>query len=688
MKIEIILPYQNAETMAAVWATSELQTDFNNADDATRCTLAYAATELRNFLGRTISGEVVILASATKQNPAIILQCVYASERSCNYQLIPQDGGVLIRGEGRIGVLYGAYEFLKMQGWRWYQPGVAGEVAPAATDHLVFPKENMAFATQSNLGRGFAIEGALKESAELLVWMARNRLNLCGNRPNTRALMKKLGIIARDGGHIFERLLDPNRLTPSGKTLWDEHPQWYGQPAHGKVTRETALHNQFCVSQPDLMDFICEEFLAHVMGPWKDADEVDVWGLDTWEDVCNCPACRALGNGTDQNLHLVSHIRSFLNQARLDGRLDHDVKLVICSYEGTCTLDAPLNKVPQNLLDAGDFVLYAPIVRCYEHTFDDPTCSYNRLYNEALEAWSKLETPLDLMILEYYNVSKFEDLPLLFIRTMQKDFQHYRTCGVRGYSYMHLPLVNWGIRTLTQLLYAELSWNPDADVDSFLEEYFQTRYGKHSKEIAQIYQDMELAWAKCTSLRAWKGQSVLTKLREWDGSIPASPLDVDDHFGTPEQFEADTIRSEAMMQQALDALETVLKKAKDDYVPAANSTRLAVNPVELLKQQLSSRLYRALSEDKRSLIYGLDSFRLLMRLGQYYNALYQGDFDAANTLWAQIEDLECKLEGYYMPLTFTTASIEIISHDALTRTQLTATIQSCRAQRKAFTHSL
>lgn len=137
-------------------------------------------------------------------------------------------------------------------------------------------------ASASTLGRGFSIEGALKESADLLIWMARNRMNAYGDWPNTRALMRKLGIVMRDGGHIFEAILAPDRPTPSGRTLWDAHPEWYGTPAHGPKSRQTALQTQFCVSQPELIPYLCEELLRHIMGPWHEADEIDVWGLDTW----------------------------------------------------------------------------------------------------------------------------------------------------------------------------------------------------------------------------------------------------------------------------------------------------------------------------------------------------------------------------------------------------------------------
>jgi len=37
------------------------------------------------------------------------------------------------------------------------------------------------------------------------------------------------------GGHIFETIVAPDRVMPPGKTLWEEHPQWYGLPASGRL---------------------------------------------------------------------------------------------------------------------------------------------------------------------------------------------------------------------------------------------------------------------------------------------------------------------------------------------------------------------------------------------------------------------------------------------------------------------
>ena len=44
----------------------------------------------------------------------------------------------------------------------------------------------------------------------------------------------------------------------------------------------------------------------------------------------------------------------------------------------------------------------------------------------------------------------------------------------------------------------------------------------------------------------------------------------------------------------------------------------------------------------------------------------------------QIDTLEQRLEQYYMPLTFSTDCLDLISNDALTRTQLREVIARCR----------
>ena len=59
-----------------------------------------------------------------------------AAEKGSSYALIPTDNGLQIKGGGRAGVLYGVYELLKMQGWRWIEPMDVGEVEPPLREKI------------------------------------------------------------------------------------------------------------------------------------------------------------------------------------------------------------------------------------------------------------------------------------------------------------------------------------------------------------------------------------------------------------------------------------------------------------------------------------------------------------------------------------------------------------------------
>ena len=561
MKIRIVLQFPNFGKEAEVWAVSERHVDFfNDPEAAARCTVAFAAVELKNYLSQClIDADIAIREAEPEDEYTIRLFAKDLRIRGESYALIPEGNTLTIEGEGRVGVLYGAYELLKMQGIFWHEPGVVGTYIPEPKETLTLPEDTLRFSTPSRMGRGFSLDGQLNESEELALWMAHNRLNVYASRPNTHAIMHKLGFVLREGGHIFETILDPDRAMGSGKTIWEAHPEWYGTSETLEKTKENALKTQFCVSDPALLDYLSEELLSHIMDEWRDADEISVWGFDTWGGVCRCEKCRKLGNGTDQTLRMASHFREYLNRARKEKRLDRDVKMVLCAYEGTGTLLPPEKPVPQNLIDAGDYWLYATIVRCYAHPFGDPNCSYNREYAEILRQWGRLEKTLPMVVLEYYNVSKFEDLPLLFSRSMEADFPFYVKNGISGFNYMHIPMVNWGVRALTQVLFAELSWDPERPVEPLIEEYFEKRYGPYREEMKEIYRELEKAAEHITSWRAWKDKSLLSRLMEWDGGIPRKPLEVDDHFGTPENFETMGEASLALVQDALKRMETVVR---------------------------------------------------------------------------------------------------------------------------------
>ncbi len=677
MNIKIVLPFEDAERQTELWAREEEKIDFRcEPERAARCTTAFAAAELKNYLSRTLTESKI--SYTHRPEPAgfnLHLHVVDQAGKNETFTLEPVENGIHITGRGRTGVLYGAYEFLRLQGWRWPAPGPAGEIAPSLTDRLILPKNKKTYAPSLNLGRGFYFEGVSKESSELCLWMARNRLNLSAFRPATGKLCEKLGASPVIGGHIFEAILHPDRAMSSGKTLWEEHEDWFGLPADGVRKKERAQNIQFCASQPELIEFLGEELLQFLTGSWKEAERIDVWGFDTWGAACSCPKCRPLGSGTDQTLHFVSGLRSFLNRARKDGRLDHDVRLVLCGYEGTGTIGGPLNPVPQNLLDAGDYVTFYPINRCYAHDYTDPACSWNVPYTDWLKSWFSQKKPIQVMMGEYYNVSKFEDLPLLFTRRIAHDLPAYYAVGVRGLTYMHLPMVNWAMRTLTQVLYAQLAWDIETDIDAFLDEYFILWYGPYAPKMRKAYDLMEESWKYSANWRAWSGKSVLTQLLYWDGKKPDKTLTADNHMDIINSGR----QSVALMTQAMD----IINEARTwEKINAAKTLQVraevAVNPIQAREMEKAGHYETRLGEDRRLLIYGLDTMTLMTEFAAYHDAVYREDRTAAETAWIQIEQTAEKLDSYFIPIGFEFPGAGLESKDALTRTQLRDLIRRCR----------
>jgi hypothetical protein len=679
MKISIVVPYADASQQFKFWAVEEKQVDFRkDPERAARCTISFAALELSSFLSNTLEDPAISISSKTEHGCFNIhLKVIDPASRDDRFCLDPNASGLIITGQGRTGVLYGVYEFLRLQGWRWYAPSPRGQVAPPLKRELVLPEKKKEFTPSLNFGRGFYFEGVCKESAQLLIWMARNRLNICSYRPSTRALADKLGMQLQAGGHIFEELLNPDRVMPSGKTLWQEHEEWFGLPENGVREKSKAQRTQFCVSQPGLRKFLAQELLARLMGEFATVDRYDIWGYDTWGGICTCPDCRALGNGSDQSLFLISYFRDFLNKAYSEGRLDRPVQMVICAYEGTSTLQGPQEPVPENLTTSGDYVVFYPINRCYAHDMNDSTCEVNAFYDRTLRGWLELKPTIPVSLGEYYNVSKFEDLPLLFTTRMKNDLPYYAKCGATGITYMHVPLFNWGVRTLTQNLYAQLAWDSDTDVSKFTDEYFEKWYGPYAQEMSGAYEKIEQAWLLSADWRAWSGRSVLTQLQRWDGRPPENPLPMDNHFKTSTQAIQSGRQSITLLQEALILLDQARKKDQQVVNPINDSSEIAVNPVQARLVETAAEYEWRLGEDRRLLLYGIDTMVLMTEFVAYHDAIQKHD-ETARSIWKKIEQTAEALDSYYIPIEFECYEAGFVSKDALTRTQLRDLVRRCR----------
>ncbi|MEZ5278208.1 MAG: DUF4838 domain-containing protein [Opitutaceae bacterium] len=690
MKITIRVPDPELD-QTPIRAHQEDQIDFRlDQVGADRTTVAFAALELKQFLDRTIAGAEVAFASTAiggnsrggEEDLSIHLRISPDGRPVGSYRFEPEIRGLTIAGEDRTGVLYGVYHFLESQGWKWLSPGPGGEIPPETGAELTLPARPETHSPAFTLCRGFDFAARSMESVELLHWMARNRLNLAGHRPTTGALGRKLGMLYKNGGHIFEPILDPDRVLEDGRTVWEAHRNWYGRPAKGELTKANALRTQFCVSQPDLLDFLAEELVHKIETEWSEADLVAVWGFDTWGSCCTCEKCRSLGNDSDQYVFLLSRLRQEIDKARASGRLRYPVRMAGCAYEGTSTLGGPSGAIPQNLIDAGDAIIFYPIDRSYAADLNDPSSDTNRPYDAALDSWLNRSERLPVIVGEYYNVSKYEDLPALFTKRIENDLKAYHDRGITGMTYMHFPMVNWAVRTLTQYHYARANWNTSVEAGPLVRSYLNGRYGPHGKDMADAYGLIESGYSRIGEWRNWHS-SVLEALMHWDGAPPGKPLKVANDLGDAAGAICDGERSLGELSQALQMIEALVQREQErDAENPDLSFRVAVNPVDYTGMKRGSPYALSLGEDRRLLRYGCDTMELMTEMVRYHDALVRNDLDLADLVWRRLEGVADRMDTYWVPIEYIYPGPGLNSRDALSRTQLRDLIARCRRWRR------
>ncbi|NLE67366.1 MAG: DUF4838 domain-containing protein, partial [Lentisphaerae bacterium] len=484
--LSLVLPYDGSERLWKTWALAEQAIDFRkDAAEADRCTAAFAALELKTHLAKSDGGLTVVVRQDAPRAGRFIELAIEPGPADDGFTLAPRGEGLLVSGHGRKGLLNGVYEVLRLRGWRWLEPGAYGEAPPVARG-FHWPRRPVTV-RPSFAYRGLDAYRGSHDSIDYLLWMARNRLNVYFRKAASAKMADKLGMISRQGGHLLALLTDPDRLSAGGRTLWEEHPEWYGLPEDGRRTKAVATRIQLCAAQPSLWRFLADELLGLLATSLAGVDIVDFWGFDTWGKTCACASCRAMGNGADQQLQLFSRLRHSLDKARGDGRLNRKVLLSMAAYEGTASLTPPSKPVPENLRRAGDLVIFYPIKRCYRHALGDPQCEINRPYHAALTGWGRRVRGMSLWSGEYYNVSKYEDLPLLFSRVIPPDMRRYQAAGASGVTYMHALYGNWGMRALTQLQHAHYAWNGRVRDEAVLDDYFRRKYGPYAGAVRAAY---------------------------------------------------------------------------------------------------------------------------------------------------------------------------------------------------------
>ena len=407
----------------------------------------FAADDLARYLGRMSGRDVRVTETASA--PAICLRVTVDDpdlETLDSFSIAESDGIVTIRSAAPRGLLMGAYHYLQLLGCRFYAPGTANEIVPRRDDVI--------------LRRADVVE---------------------------RPAFTKRGVVIYLSNTAFEDWVDfvPKvKLNTLGVHAFVE--QGGGQGAVDDACRAEALAadrglgidleahcfgSVFCPSDKGGLNAAASRMGDMVERLPDSTRDLFLWQADGRIGKCDCPEHRD-HTASDQTLLLVNRLLATARGVRPSAKL--------CYLAYANTLPAPRNVTPEE----GVFLEWAPIGRCMSHALNDPTCSINAeghvphlLDNLELFGAEDAQVLGYWLDASFFNCGRFaankRRLPF-FPELVRADLRFYRSLGIRQITTFACQLDRSYFETFVSpsvAAYAQLLWDPCADVDSELKRF-------------------------------------------------------------------------------------------------------------------------------------------------------------------------------------------------------------------------
>lgn len=414
----------------------------------------YAAGQLRDFLYK---GQLNADAVARDEGTIYVGDSRYLHKHFASQMDNLRDDGYLICGDGKNlclygagekGTLYAVYAYLESIGYRMYTP-----TAMVFPD--IFGMEVPTCAVVSN--PAFAYRE--------VSYYYPNHSQLYADWHHLHTEIDREGLFGIFV-HTFGKLLPTSHY-------FDKHPEWYSLN-NGRRSRD----GQLCLSNPEVLDSLCA-MLAEKMDI---ASDKKIWSVSPNDNynVCECENCRRMdslyGGPTGTLLHFVNQVaRRFPDKTistlayqytrcapkEFKVKPDSNVNIMFCSIE--CSREVPIADAPKE----ADF-------------------------RKDMEDWSRLTD--NIFMWDY--VVQFRNFwnPFPNLHVLQPNLQYFRDHGVQMMFEQATGsdnVTSW--MDIRCYMLAKLLWNPDADMDSIMADFYQGYYGDAGKYVKEIVDTMTAA---------------------------------------------------------------------------------------------------------------------------------------------------------------------------------------------------
>ena len=421
----------------------------------------WAAKELQHALREIGDVHIAIIDETQVHNgPKIYIGVQRAMNREINLQepghtdesFIYTNRGkdVWIVGGRKRGTLYGVMAFLENElGVRWYTPEVS-----------VFPqRDEMRFTRlYRRESPGIRVRNDFYYEAFEPIWAAHNRVNGAMNYREQPGNIEGYWSV-----HTFYRFMPPAEF-------FDEHPEYFslidGQRIHERA--------QLCLTHPDVLDIITQR-LKQTM---RDHPEYLIYSVsqNDWGNPCECEQCQTIVKEEGSE---AGPVIKFVNQVaeRIETEFpDKYVGTLAYTYtRQPCKTLRPRNNVVIRLCS---------IECCFAHDFK--SCPENQAFLRDLQGWAAIAPHLyiwDYVVNFSHYIMPYPNFNVL--KSNIQTFQENKTIGIMEQAAYQSR--GGEFAELRAFVLAKLLWNPQADVDSLVDDFMAGYYGRSGVHIREYF---------------------------------------------------------------------------------------------------------------------------------------------------------------------------------------------------------
>jgi Domain of unknown function (DUF4838)/Concanavalin A-like lectin/glucanases superfamily/Glycosyl hydrolase family 67 N-terminus len=466
---------------------------------AASATEKFAASELSHYVKMMSGKELKIVSSDAGfktftfyigKTTADIFDKKVAGSGLDSFVLVPDDNSLIIVGGSDRGTLYGVYEFLEQQGFRWFFPGKLGEVVPERKT-LIIPDRKQRH-VPSFIQREVQL-GVVKgmKAAEIVDWAVKNRTSRIFGLRNG-LIQKRHPEVSRDiwtkrGGEMQWQWICHNFKWMINERHWKKHPDYFPLYKGKRVNIGSHGGGVPCLTNPGVIktcaDFAMQWFKDHPQG-----SVVPMWPGDGLVKWCECTECKKLGGKNfmpGKAGSMSKRLVSFVNKvAEIVGKKYPDRYLLLPAY-ASYKMFSPGTKLRKNVL-----VQYC-FHGCYAHAPDG--CKVNRKPLAQMKQWASV-APNRIGLWDYFLLGDHHSatdkpisgmLPVTYRASTtlknlkQLKFSHYFTQASPKY---------WQANMLPWYATMRLAWNADLNIDALIDDFCTRLYGNQSgKALAAYY---------------------------------------------------------------------------------------------------------------------------------------------------------------------------------------------------------